>query len=163
MAMDMFIKIGAPEKGESRDKTHARRNRRARLELGHVQQRLRPHGRRRGRRQGERAGPVDHQVHRPVLAGPDAGLPEGQALRPPATLVVRKAGETPLEYVIITMTEVMITSVRPPAVRAAEDRLTENVSLNFAKVKREVRRADGEGRAGAKPEMTYNIAENTKE
>src|ERR1700712_1848007 len=51
-----------------------------------------------------------------------------------ATLVVRKAGESPLEYLTITMTELIITSISTGG-SGGEDRLTENVTLNFAKVK----------------------------
>lgn len=50
-----------------------------------------------------------------------------------ATLTVRKAGKTPLEYIIITMKKVMVTSVSIGG-SAGEERLTENVTLNFAQV-----------------------------
>jgi len=50
-----------------------------------------------------------------------------------ATLVVRKAGSTPVEYIKIVMTEVLVTSISLGG-SGGEDRLTENVSLNFAKV-----------------------------
>ena len=79
-----------------------------------------------------------------------------------ATLVVRKAGEKPLEYIIITMTEVLVTSVTTGG-SGGEDRLTENVSLNFAKVKLQYVEQTKDGASGGKPDMTYNIAENTKE
>lgn len=48
-----------------------------------------------------------------------------------AKLTVRKAGDKPLEYVIILMKEVIITSVSTGG-SGGEDRLTENVTLNFA-------------------------------
>ncbi len=50
-----------------------------------------------------------------------------------AKLTVRKAGTTALEYIIITMTDVIVTSVSTGG-SGGEDRLTENVTLNFAKV-----------------------------
>jgi len=53
---------------------------------------------------------------------------------PEAVLTVRKAGTTPVEYIIIKMEEVMVTSVSTGG-SGGEDRLTENVTLNFAKVK----------------------------
>ncbi len=53
---------------------------------------------------------------------------------PKAKLTVRKAGKTPLEYLIIDMKNVLITSVSTGG-SGGEDRLTENVSLNFAQVK----------------------------
>src|SRR5438552_16210462 len=50
-----------------------------------------------------------------------------------AVLVVRKAGEHPLEYVTITMNECLITAVSTGG-SGGEDRLTENITINFAKV-----------------------------
>ncbi len=77
-----------------------------------------------------------------------------------ATLIVRKAGEKPLEYIKITMEEVMVTSVSTGG-SGGEDRLTENISLNFAKVKFEYipQKADGSGDAAIP--MGWNIVENT--
>lgn len=49
-----------------------------------------------------------------------------------ATITVRKAGKTPVEYIKIKMEEVIITSVSTGG-SGGEDRLTENLSLNFAK------------------------------
>jgi type VI secretion system secreted protein Hcp len=46
-----------------------------------------------------------------------------------ATLVVRKAGEQPLEYLKVTMEDLIITSVQTGG-SGGEDRLTENVTLN---------------------------------
>ncbi len=79
-----------------------------------------------------------------------------------ALLTVRKAGTTPLEYLKITLNEVLVTSVSTGG-SGGEDRLTENVTLNFAKVKVEYQEQDEKG--GGKPagDYTYNIAENTKE
>jgi type VI secretion system secreted protein Hcp len=78
-----------------------------------------------------------------------------------ATLVVRKAGEKPLEYVKIKMTDVMITSISTGG-SGGEDRLTENVTLNFAKVNVEyvAQKADGSGEAPLT--MGYDMAENKK-
>ena len=79
-----------------------------------------------------------------------------------ATLIVRKAGEKPLEYLKITMTEVLITSVSQGG-SGGEDRLTENVTLNFASVKLDYVEQKKDGSAGDKPSMNWNIAENTKD
>lgn len=76
-----------------------------------------------------------------------------------ATLIVRKAGEKPLEYLTITMNEVLITSVSTGG-SGGEDRLTENISLNFAKVKVVYKSQEKTGAGGAAPEMEWNIAEN---
>jgi type VI secretion system secreted protein Hcp len=79
-----------------------------------------------------------------------------------ATLIVRKAGEKPLEYLKITMTEVLITSVSTGG-SGGEDRLTENVTLNFASVKVDYVEQKKDGSAGDKPSMNWNIAENSKD
>ena len=50
-----------------------------------------------------------------------------------ATLYVLKAGATPNDYIKIIMTDVLVTSVSTGG-SGGEDKLTENVSLNFAKV-----------------------------
>ncbi len=79
-----------------------------------------------------------------------------------ATLVVRKAGEQPLEYLTITMTDLIITSVSTGG-SGGEDRLTENVNLNFAKVKVLYKEQTASGGVGATPSMTWDIAANAKE
>ena len=48
-----------------------------------------------------------------------------------ATLVVRKAGRLPVEYIKIIMKNVLVTSSSTGGA-GGEDRLTENISLNFA-------------------------------
>jgi type VI secretion system secreted protein Hcp len=53
---------------------------------------------------------------------------------PTAKLLVRKAGEGQQKYLEITMTKVLVTSVSTGG-SGGEDRLTENVTLNFAEVK----------------------------
>jgi type VI secretion system secreted protein Hcp len=50
-----------------------------------------------------------------------------------AKLVVRKAGENPLEYLIIELEKVLVSGYSTDG--SGEDRLTEDVDLNFAQVK----------------------------
>src|ERR1700724_1216978 len=64
-----------------------------------------------------------------------------------ATLVVRKAGEKPVEYLKIKVEEVLITSISTGG-SGGEDRLTENVTLNFAKVSLDYVPQDEKGAAG---------------
>ncbi len=80
---------------------------------------------------------------------------------PEAKLTVRKAGETPLEYLTITMNDLVVTSVSTGG-SGGEDRLTENVTLNFAKVKVNYVEQTEKGAAGAKPQMGWDIAANVK-
>lgn len=74
-------------------------------------------------------------------------------------LTIRKAGGKPLEYIIITLSEVIVTSVSTGG-SGGEDRLTENVTLNFAKVKFQYVEQKKDGSAGEKPDYTYDISTN---
>ena len=77
-----------------------------------------------------------------------------------AVLTVRKAGgKEPVEYVQIKMTEVFITSVSTGG-SEGEERLTENVSLNFAKVELDYIPQDDKGRPGTKMPFGWDIAAN---
>ena len=76
-----------------------------------------------------------------------------------ATLVVRKAGTDPLEYIIITMTKVIVTSVSTGG-SGGEDRLTENVTLNFEQVKVEYQEQADDGSGTPGPEFGWNMAQN---
>ncbi len=76
-----------------------------------------------------------------------------------ATLVVRKAGKTPLEYMKLIMEEGIISSVSNGG-SGGEDRLTCNVTLNFSKFKSEYvpQKADGAGDASVM--VGWDIAKN---
>jgi type VI secretion system secreted protein Hcp len=78
-----------------------------------------------------------------------------------ATLTMRKAGGTALEYVTLTLTEVIISSVSMGG-SGGEDLLSENVSLNFAKFKYSYQPQDAKGaKKGGAIEASYDIAKNT--
>ena len=80
---------------------------------------------------------------------------------PEAKLTVRKAGGHPLEYITVTMKEVLITSVSTGG-SGGEDRLTENVTLNFAEFVTEYKDQKPDGTPGASVFAKYKIAENTE-
>lgn len=160
MAMDMFMKIG-DLKGESRDKTHKEKIDVLAWSWG-----------------------MSNSGSAHMGGGAGAGKCNVQDLSftkyidksscdlmlaccngkhfPDAQLIVRKAGEKPLEYLIITMSEVLVTSVSTGG-SGGEDRLTENVTLNFAKVKVDYKEQTATGVAGATPSMTWDIAANVNE
>jgi type VI secretion system secreted protein Hcp len=79
-----------------------------------------------------------------------------------AKLIVRKAGEKPLEYIIITLTEVLVTAVSTGG-SAGEDRLTENVTLNFAKFQIDYKEQSPKGVEGGKGKVVWDIAANAKD
>lgn len=78
---------------------------------------------------------------------------------PKAVLLVRKAGEGQKRYIEITMEEVLVTSVSTGG-SGGDDRLTENVTLNFGKVKFSYAQQDAKGEVGADADFSWHIAEN---
>lgn len=76
-----------------------------------------------------------------------------------AKLVVRKAGETALEYMIITMIQGLVTSVSTGG-SGGEDRITENVTLNFSEFKSEYVPQMADGTGDASLIIGWNIAAN---
>lgn len=76
-------------------------------------------------------------------------------------VTIRKAGENPVEYLKITMTDVLVSSVSTGG-SGSEDRLTENITLNFAKVKVEYQEQDEKGKGAGTHQMGWNIEENAK-
>ena len=160
MAMDMYIKIGTL-KGESRDKAHAGEIDVLAWSWGMSNSGSAHMG------GGAGAGKVNVQdlsfTKYIDKASPDLMLAccNGKHYDS-ALLTVRKAGEKPLEYLKITMTELMVTSVSTGG-SGGEDRLTENVTLNFASVKVDYVEQKKDGSAGDKPSMNWNIAENSKD
>jgi len=78
-----------------------------------------------------------------------------------ATLIIRKAGAKPVEYVKIKMETVLITSVSTGG-SGGEDRLTENITLNFAKVSLDYVPQDDKGAGGTAIPMSWDIASNTQ-
>jgi type VI secretion system secreted protein Hcp len=78
---------------------------------------------------------------------------------PSAILTIRKAGADPLEYLVITMTGVLVTSISAGG-SGGEDKLTENVTLNFAEFESVYTPQAADGSGGAAIDVAYNIAQN---
>jgi len=78
---------------------------------------------------------------------------------PEVHLLVRKAGEGQKRYIQMTMKEVMVTSISTGG-SGGEDRLTENVTLNFAEVKFSYVPQKGDGTLDADKDFAWNIAGN---
>lgn len=76
-------------------------------------------------------------------------------------LSVRKAGDKPYVYLQITMTKCLISSVSTGG-SGGEDRLTENISINFAKVKVEYFEQSDTGSVKSAGTYTYDIEANAK-
>ena len=160
MAVDMFIKIG-DIKGESQDKTHKDEIDVLAWSWGMSQSGTMHMG------GGGGAGKVDVQ-DLSFTKYLDKSSPNLQLMccngkhYPEAKLTVRKAGENPVEYLIITMTDVLISSISTGG-SGGEDRLTENVTLNFGKVKTayQPQKKDG-SKDGGPVEMGWDMEANVK-
>jgi len=74
-------------------------------------------------------------------------------------LVVRKAGGKPVEYIKLTLSDAIITSISTGG-SGGEDRLTEHVSINFAKFKFDYVPQKNDGSAQTPITMSWNIASN---
>lgn len=83
----------------------------------------------------------------------------GEQYTDPTVLTVRKSGGQAIEYIKITMQPVIITSVSSGG-SGGEERLTENVTLNFGKVKYEYTVQTDTGDAGAVIPVTHDIQKN---
>jgi type VI secretion system secreted protein Hcp len=80
-----------------------------------------------------------------------------------AKLVIRKAGGSPLEYLLIDLSDCLISSYSTGG-SGGEDRLTENVSLNFAIVKIDYKTQKEDGTEGTdKGNFAYDIPANSKD
>lgn len=157
MAVDMFIKIGDVG-GESVDKTHKGEIDVLSWSWGMSQSGSAHVG------TGAGAGKVNVQdltftkyidiTSTKLMTACCNGKHYDQAL-----LTVRKAGEKPVEYVKIKMTDLIVTSVSTGG-SGGEDRLTENVTLNFAKVAVDYTPQDAKGAGGTPVPMSWDIAAN---
>ena len=76
-----------------------------------------------------------------------------------ATLTVRKAGGEALEYIILTMKDIIVSSVSTGG-SGGEDRLTENVSLNFGAYEIKYTPQTAAGDPDTATEWKWDIAAN---
>ena len=76
-----------------------------------------------------------------------------------ATITVRKAGKGQQEYLVITMTDVLVTSVST-SVSAEEDAPVEGVSLAFAKVDLEYKPQRPDGSLGEGIHFKFDLKAN---
>ncbi len=70
-------------------------------------------------------------------------------------------GSSSVEYLTITLSDVLVSSYSTGG-SGADDRPTESVSLNFARIKMSYVEQDASGRAGAATEFGWDLKANTK-
>lgn len=159
-ALDMFINFGGTLKGESRDKVQGPKGDCDLLawNWGMSQSGSTHVG------GGAGAGKSTFQditltkYVDSVSTGLMTALAKGSRL-PRVVLLTRKAGEGQQKYIEITLEEVLVTSLTTGG-SGGEDRLTEQVSLNFAKVKYDYYATDSKGVVQPAKTFAWNIAEN---
>lgn len=79
---------------------------------------------------------------------------------PDGELVVRKASkDKPLDYLKLVLKDIIVTSIENGG-SGGEDRLTENITFNFASFKLTYTEQKDDGTAGAQPTVEWNIVEN---
>ncbi|MGF6774726.1 type VI secretion system secreted protein Hcp [Paraburkholderia sp. GAS199] len=76
-----------------------------------------------------------------------------------AVLTVRKAGGSPLEYLKLTMSDVLVTRVHPSGSNT-DNGIRERVRLSFAKVKQEYVVQNAQGGSGGAVTAAYDIKLN---
>ena len=159
MALDMFINMGAI-KGESRDKTQGKAGDIDILawSWGMSQSGTTHTG---GGGGAGKANFQDLSFTKYIDSSSNAlmnALAKGSHIDK-AVMMVRKAGEGQQKYILMTMEEVLVTSISTGG-SGGEDRLTENITLNFAKVKFAYAPQSKTGTKGGDKEFVWDIAGN---
>lgn len=156
MKEDMFIKISGIE-GESSDANH-----RGEIDVVHWEWQVRQ-GSTMHSGQGGGAGRATvsdlHFEHFADKASPNLMkyCLTGKHIDE-AVLVNRKAGGNPLEYMKITMNDVIVTMIHP--VSGDEGRIREHVSLSFSSVKQEYVIQNMQGGSGGTVAASFDIKRN---
>jgi type VI secretion system secreted protein Hcp len=78
-----------------------------------------------------------------------------------ALLTVRKAGEKPLEYIKMKMSDCLISSISTGG-SGGEDRLTENLTINFSKVELIYTPQKSDGSPDSAMPFNWDIAANKR-
>ena len=78
-----------------------------------------------------------------------------------AKLVLRSTGGSQVEYLVITLSDVLVSSYSTSG-SSGDYRPTESVSFNFAQIKMSYVEQDAKGSAGAATEFGWDLKKNTK-
>jgi type VI secretion system secreted protein Hcp len=80
-----------------------------------------------------------------------------------ATLTMRKAGETPLEFLTVKLTDVIVASIHQGGEHSSNDYPTESIALNFAKAEVIYKEQDEKGgQKGGDVVMGWDVKGNVK-
>ena len=157
MAMDMFLKIDDLA-GESQDKQHAGEIDVLAWSFGESNSSP-PHA-----GGGGGAGKVSVQ-DLSITKHTDKSSPalllagaNGKHFRT-ARLTVRRAGDRPIDYLVVELSDVLVSSVSVGG-SGGEDRLTENVTLHFEKFRYTYTPQKADGSADTAVSMGWDVAAN---
>jgi type VI secretion system secreted protein Hcp len=78
---------------------------------------------------------------------------------PKGKITCRKAGDTPLDYFVLELEDILITSVQNTGSNGA-DLVTESLSLSFSVFKQTFKEQQKSGGGGAPNEIKWSIVEN---
>lgn len=162
MAVDMFINLGDKIKGETQDSVQSKTND---IDVLNWSWGMAQHGTTHTG-SGSGGGKVEVQDLSFTKYVDSASPAIYQACCtgahiPKCTLLVRKAGGKQQKYIEITMEQVLVSSISGGG-SGTEDRLTENVRLNFGKVSYEYFKQDKDGNTKSAGALKYDIAQNTQ-
>jgi type VI secretion system secreted protein Hcp len=158
MAVDMFLKIDGVE-GESKDKTHLKQIDVLAWSWGMSNTGSAHVG------GGAGSGKVNVQDVS-ITKWVDSASPklvlaccEGSHYSQVLLTVRKAAGKAPLEYVKITLNEVLVAGISTGG-SGGEERLTENVTLNFGKFSMDYTPQQDDGSAGTAINAAWDVAGN---
>ena len=155
MASDIFAKIG-DIKGESLDSKHKDEVEILSWSWGVQQSGTMAHGG--GGGEGKASFNDFNFTHHVDKASPVLlkACATGEHIKD-ATLVARKAGKGQQEYIIVKMTDILITSVQPSG---SSENPMESVSMQFAKVDIEYKPQKADGSLDAGVHFIYDVKKN---
>ena len=159
-AVDYFLKIDGIE-GESPDAKHKNEIHLDSFSWGESNAGTMAHG------GGGGAGKVSMQdLHFTTMLGkqgPKLALAcaDGSHIKK-AMLTARKAGKEQQEYYVVTMTDLLVTSYQLGGHGGGDTGITENVSMNFAKIEWEYKEQKIDGSLGGAVKAGYDLKLNKK-
>jgi type VI secretion system secreted protein Hcp len=80
---------------------------------------------------------------------------------PEATMTVRKAGGQALDYLVVTLKDVIVTNVATGG-KAEDERVREEVSFSYAKISIQYKAQNADGTAGATIQKAYDLEANVE-
>ena len=158
--VDAFLKIDGIE-GESPDNKHGKEIQLLSFGMGANQTGTSAIG------GGMGAGKVNmhdiHFTHHVDKASPKLMLAccTGQHI-PSAVLTVRKAGGSQMDYLVLTLTDLLVSSVEVSAQTGNPEMPTEQFSLNFSKIQYDYKEQKADGSLGGAVTMGYDLKKNQK-